>query len=50
VNEEKYDRWRMIAYKEGSLVRLISRNNVDHIERFRQCDRRTQRTDADPRR
>src|SRR5262245_66097682 len=34
--EEKYDGWRMIAYKDGSTVRLISRNNVDHTERFRE--------------
>jgi len=34
--EEKYDGWRMIAYKNGSTVRLISRNNVDHTERFRE--------------
>jgi bifunctional non-homologous end joining protein LigD len=36
VYEEKYDGWRMVAYKEGSAVRLISRNNVDHTERFRE--------------
>jgi len=36
VYEEKYDGWRMIAYKNGSTVRLISRNNVDHTERFRE--------------
>ena len=28
VYEEKYDGWRMIAYKDGPRVRLISRNNV----------------------
>src|SRR5262245_32289057 len=27
---------RMIAYKDGTTVRLISRNNVDHTERFRE--------------
>ena len=26
----------MIAYKGGTTVRLISRNNVDHVERFRE--------------
>src|SRR5262249_11222379 len=36
VYEEKYDGWRMIAYKDGARVRLISRNNVDHTERFRE--------------
>ena len=39
VFEEKYDGWRMIAYKDGSVVRLISRNNVDHTERFRETHR-----------
>jgi ATP-dependent DNA ligase len=33
VYQEKYDGWRMIAYKEGLTVRLISRNNVDHTAR-----------------
>jgi hypothetical protein len=36
VYEEKYDGWRMVAYKDGARVRLISRNNVDHTERFRE--------------
>ena len=35
IYEEKYDGWRMIAYKDGSTVRLVSRNGVDHTERFR---------------
>lgn len=26
VYEEKYDGWRMVAYKNGSAVRLVSRN------------------------
>ena len=34
VYEEKYDGWRMIAYKNGRTIRLISRNAVDHTERF----------------
>ena len=34
--EEKYDGWRMVAYKNGSAVRLVSRNVVDHTERFRE--------------
>jgi len=36
VYEEKYDGWRMIAYKDGRVVRLVSRNAVDHTERFRE--------------
>ena len=36
VYEEKYDGWRMFAYREGSRVRLISRNAVDHAARFRE--------------
>ena len=36
VYEEKYDGWRMIAYKDGSAVRLVSRNAVDHTARFRE--------------
>jgi bifunctional non-homologous end joining protein LigD len=31
VYEEKYDGWRMVGYKDGSTVRLISRNAADHI-------------------
>src|SRR5215471_1540636 len=29
VYEEKYDGIRLLAYKEGERVRLISRNNID---------------------
>jgi bifunctional non-homologous end joining protein LigD len=36
VYEEKVDGWRMLAYKDGSCVRLISRNAVDHTSRFRE--------------
>jgi bifunctional non-homologous end joining protein LigD len=32
--EEKYDGDRMLAYKEGSRVRLLSRNGKDRTERF----------------
>src|SRR5919204_3709360 len=35
VYEEKVDGWRMLAYKDGRRVRLISRNAVDHTGRFR---------------
>src|SRR5438874_9367588 len=34
VYEEKVDGWRMLAYKDGRRVRLISRNGVDHTCRF----------------
>ncbi len=34
VFEEKVDGWRMLAYKHGSHVRLVSRNGVDHTRRF----------------
>jgi hypothetical protein len=34
VYEEKYDGWRMVAYKHGQQVRLVSRNGRDHTERF----------------
>jgi ATP-dependent DNA ligase len=36
IYEEKYNGWRMLAYKDGPRVRLISRKNVDHTERFRE--------------
>jgi bifunctional non-homologous end joining protein LigD len=35
VYEEKVDGWRMLAYKTGGAVRLVSRNGVDHTARFR---------------
>jgi bifunctional non-homologous end joining protein LigD len=31
---EEYDGWRMLAYKDGSSVRLVSRNGVDHTSCF----------------
>ena len=34
VYEEKYDGWRMVAYKHGREVSLVSRNGRDHSERF----------------
>ena len=30
VYEEKVDGWRMLAYKDGQRVRLVSRNGRDH--------------------
>jgi bifunctional non-homologous end joining protein LigD len=34
VYEEKVDGYRMLAYKDGPRVRLVSRNGVDHTRRF----------------
>jgi bifunctional non-homologous end joining protein LigD len=34
VFEEKVDGYRMLAYKEGDVLRLIRRNGVDHTRRF----------------
>jgi bifunctional non-homologous end joining protein LigD len=36
VFEEKVDGWRMLAYRDGVSVRLISRNSIDHTRRFRE--------------
>ena len=32
--EEKYDGWRMLAYKNGRAVKLLSRAGRDHTRRF----------------
>jgi bifunctional non-homologous end joining protein LigD len=34
VYEEKVDGWRMLAYKDGERVWLVSRNGRDHTRRF----------------
>jgi bifunctional non-homologous end joining protein LigD len=34
IYEEKVDGWRMVAYKDGGRVRLVSRHGVDHTKRF----------------
>jgi ATP-dependent DNA ligase len=34
IYEEKVDGWRMLAYKHGERVRLMSRNGRDHTRRF----------------
>jgi bifunctional non-homologous end joining protein LigD len=39
VYEEKYDGWRMVAYKDGRHVRLVSRRGVDHTQRFAEIAR-----------
>ena len=33
VFEEKIDGWRMLAFKEGDYVRLVSRQGRDHTKR-----------------
>ena len=35
IYEEKYDGWRIMAYKRGAAVRLLSRNGIDYTGRFR---------------
>jgi ATP dependent DNA ligase domain len=35
IYEEKVDGYRMLAYKDGQRVRLVSRHGVDHTRRFR---------------
>jgi bifunctional non-homologous end joining protein LigD len=34
VYEEKVDGWRLVAYKAGAKVRLVSRQGRDHAARF----------------
>jgi bifunctional non-homologous end joining protein LigD len=34
VYEERVDGWRIVAYKDGDVVRLISRRGVNHSARF----------------
>ena len=34
IFEEKIDGWRMLAFKEGDHVRLMSRQGRDHTKRF----------------
>ena len=35
IYEEKIDGWRIVAYKDGDRVRLLSRSGRDHTQRFR---------------
>jgi bifunctional non-homologous end joining protein LigD len=34
VYEEKVDGWRMVAYKDGAAVKLVSRTRTNHTRRF----------------
>jgi bifunctional non-homologous end joining protein LigD len=34
VYEEKVDGWRIVAYKHGAAVQLVSRTGQDHARRF----------------
>ena len=36
VYEEKYDGWRVLAYKNADRVRLLSRNGRDLTHRFKE--------------
>jgi bifunctional non-homologous end joining protein LigD len=36
VYEEKVGGWRILAYKDGASLRLLSRTGVDHARRFRE--------------
>jgi bifunctional non-homologous end joining protein LigD len=36
VYEEKYDGWRLMAYRQGDAVRLLSRTGLDCAGRFRE--------------
>ena len=36
VYEEKVDGWRILTYKDGERVRLVSRSGRDHTRRFRE--------------
>jgi bifunctional non-homologous end joining protein LigD len=47
VFEEKYDGVRILAYKEGSRVSLISRNAIDRTERFPEIAAAIQKLKAD---
>jgi ATP-dependent DNA ligase len=39
IYEEKYDGWRILTFTDGPRVRLISREAVDHTDRFRELAR-----------
>jgi ATP-dependent DNA ligase len=43
IYEEKCDGWRMLAFEECPRIRLISRQAVDHTDRFRELAPRSPR-------
>jgi bifunctional non-homologous end joining protein LigD len=47
VYEEKVDGWRMLAYKHGPRVRLLSRHAVDHTWRFHELAAAIAKLDVD---
>lgn len=47
IFEKKYDGVRMLAYKEGSRVSLISRNAIDRTERYPEIAQAVQKMTAD---
>jgi bifunctional non-homologous end joining protein LigD len=47
IYEEKYDGVRLLAYKEGARVSLISRNAIDRTERYPEIAQALQKLDAD---
>jgi len=47
IFEEKYDSVRILAYKDGSRVSLISRNGIDRTERYPDIAQAVQKLDAD---
>ena len=48
VYEEKIDGWRMLAYRDGPRVRLVSRRGVDHTARFHELAAALTKLRADP--
>jgi len=48
VYEEKYDGWRMLAFKDGDRVRVVSRNGRDHTVRFAEIAEVVARSPAHP--
>jgi ATP-dependent DNA ligase len=41
IYEEKYDGWHVVAYKDGTAVRLVSRAGKDHTRRAQNLRQRS---------